>query len=302
MKKYAILLFLLLFVFLSGCTLFPGSQPSGNEVKYKNDIITVEQTIISNSNPSPGSSTSVNILLKNNGDKTVENVKVSFNNIVGLGLKELYCEEGEKEGNSCIFSFEKGDTKSITVILEVPEQTIRNPFIEYTVSYPYEGYREASIPIVSDISRTPIGKFSQSSPSIGPVLLEFEFPVQRTTTIDKQVIKEYWVIGNEPFELKIKLRYVGTITNYDPIKIEKNNFVIDLKNSFEKASELYCEFEEYGGKLSPKEDVKVPSEFVCNLKSTLTPEPEAMGSISAEFSYTFQFRKREVFSVKEALK
>ncbi|MGC8812616.1 MAG: hypothetical protein ACP5O8_03485, partial [Candidatus Aenigmatarchaeota archaeon] len=153
MKEYAILLLLLVFVFLSGCTLLPGSQPSGDGTKYKNDIITVEQTTISNSNPSPGSTTSVNILLKNNGDKTVENVEVKFDNIAGLELKELYCGEGEKEDNGCIFTeFEKGDIKSITVILQVPQQTIRNPFIEYTVSYPYEGYREASIPIVNDIS------------------------------------------------------------------------------------------------------------------------------------------------------
>ncbi|MEM7825937.1 MAG: hypothetical protein QW412_03735 [Candidatus Aenigmatarchaeota archaeon] len=298
MKNYTILLFLLLFVFLSGCI-----QPPSDGTKYKNDIITVEQTIISNSNPYPGSSTSVSILLKNNGDKAVDNVEVNFDNIVGLVLKEIYCEDGERKNNGCIFNeFENGGTRNIKVNLEVPEQTIRNPFIEYTISYPYEGYREASIPVVNDISRTPLGKFSQSSPSIGPVLLEFEFPAQRTTTINKQVIREYWVVDNEPFELKIKIKYVGTISDYEPIEIEKNNFGIDLKNNFEKASQLYCAFEDYGDRLNPKENVKVPSDLICNLKSVLTPDPEVMASISAEFSYIFQFRKKETLTVKEVLK
>jgi hypothetical protein len=301
MKNYAIfLLILMVFIFLAGCVSQTDNQP-----KYKNDIITVEKTVISNSNPSPGSTTSINIILKNNGDKSADNVEVRFDNIAGLSLIELSCEEGEKSGNSCIFNeFGSLETRNVRLMLKVPEQTIRNPFVEYTVSYPYKGSREARIPIVSDISTTPTSKFSQSSPTIGPVLLEFELPAQRTTKIDNQEIKEYWVIADEPFELKIKLRYVGSITNYDPLIISKDNLIINLNNNFKKEEELYCEFEEIGGSLYPKEDVKIPSELICNLKSLIVPDPnlETIAPISAEFFYNFKFRRKEALTVKEVLK
>ncbi|MCS7106004.1 MAG: hypothetical protein NZ942_01675 [Candidatus Aenigmarchaeota archaeon] len=298
MKRYFLICFLLLFIFLAGCINQPDTIP-----KYKNDIITVEKTIITNSNPTPGSTTSINILLKNNGDKTLDNVEMRFDNIVGLILSELYCEDGEKIDYSCVFNkFGSLETRNIKLVLKVPEQTIRNPFIEYSISYPYKGQREARIPVVSSPYVTPKGKFSQSLPSVGPVLLEFEFPPQRTTRIDKQEIKEYWVVANEPFELKIKLKYVGSITGYDPIIIPKDSLVVDLNDNFQKDTKLYCEFEEYGGAIYPREDVKVPSELICNLKSVKIPEVEIIAPISAEFSYTFRFRRKETLTVKEILK
>ncbi|MEM5794231.1 MAG: hypothetical protein QXS48_01720 [Candidatus Aenigmatarchaeota archaeon] len=302
MKSYAILLFLLVFVFLSGCTLLGQQQPT-DQTKYKNDIITVEHTTISNSNPYPGSTTSLQILLKNNGDKSVDNLRIEFDNIVGLELKELRCEEGIREDSGCVFNgFGSLETRIIKLTLKVPEHTIKNPFVEYEISYPWKGYREARIPIVNDISVTPKAKFSQTPPSLGPVLLEFEFPAQRTTTIDKQIIKEYWVISDEPFELKIKVRYVGTITNYEPIMISKSDFAINLNNNFEKEPNLYCEFEEVGNNLYPKEDLKVPAELICNLRPLVISEFESIAPISAEFSYTFKFRRKEVFTVKEILR
>lgn len=274
-------------------------KPTTNhKVEYKNDIVTIEETIVSNSNPSPGSTTSVSLLVKNNGDKPVD-AEVNFDNIAGLDFKELYCESGRQEFHACIFEgIDPLDTRNIILTLKVPEETISNPFVEYYVKYTYSGYRKADIPIVDNILRTPLAKFSQSEPSIGPVVLEFEFPAQKEIRKDSQVIKEYWVVANNPFELKIKLRHVGTLSGVEPIIIKKDSLVLDLKNNFRVSQGLKCDFEERGGKLYLNEDVELPEELKCNLETTLTPEPETTGTIWAEFTYDYQYRRKESFTVK----
>ncbi len=289
----AVIVLVLIFVFMY-------YKPQTNHgIEYKNDIVTVEETVVSNSNPSPGSTTSISILIKNNGDKPVD-VEVNFDNIAGLNFKELYCESGKQEFHSCIFEeIDPLDIRNIVLTLEVPEETISNPFVEYYVKYTYSGYRKANIPIVDNILRTPIGKFSQSEPSIGPVVLEFEFPAQKEIRKDSQVIKEYWVVADNPFELKVKLRHVGSLSNIEPIKIKKGSLILDLRGNFRVASGLKCDFEEKDGKLYSKEDIEVPGELKCNLESTLTPEPETLGTIWAEFTYDYQYRRKEGFTIKE---
>ena len=278
---------------------------NGGGTKYKNDIITVEKSTVSNSNPYPGSTTSISIIIKNNGDKKTseyspDGVEVNFDNIAGLNFKGLECEGGRQISHSCIFdSLDPMDTRAVVLTLEVPEESVRNPFVEYFVKYTYTGFRKADIPIVEDSTRTPLSKFSQSSTSLGPITMEFEFPAQRETRVDNQVIKEYLVVGSNPFELKVKIKHVGTVANVEPTKIEPNNIILDLRNNFRKETSLRCDFDESGGKLYSTEEVEVPEELKCNLVFTLDPNPETLGSIWGEITYDYQFRRKETFTVKE---
>jgi len=323
-----LILLLVLIVALSGCV-----NQGGVVLQYKNDIITVEDYSVSSLNPYVGSMTTLDFIIKNNGDKKVEWAEVIFFDRPGFNVNELFCE-GTKElkfgsgtacesdsdcpvntnefcdlsvkkcYKGCLFTdIESLDFRAVSLTLNA--NSPGTYAISYSVKYEYSGFRKADIPVIDGITRKePIAKFSQSTPTYGPVVMDFEPPVGRQRKEDDKVIKEYWIVGDRPFEVKMNFKHVGSssVGTIQPVNISKGNVKLDLRRSLiigvHDTTKLPCDFYEENNFLFSKKDVLVPEKLLCNFQSTPLEGPETMATIWAEFSYTYKYIKTENFNVK----
>lgn len=282
--------------------------------KYKNDIITVESSTISNSNPYSGSTTTLTFLIKNNGDRVLDGVEVNFFNVPGFSITEVRCEAVESQNRACIYTdIDPLDTRETSLVLQAP--TVNSPTsltISYYIKYDYFGYRTANIPIIDGRYRTkPFSQFSQSTPSYGPVVLEFESRVGSTRTEDSKTIKEYWSRVNEPFEVKMNFKHIGSssLGSIKPVNLTAGSVKLDLNNSLIKVEGAPCNFcsitepdcpvKKDSNYLFSNKNVLVPGILICNfVNSTFFEEPEMTAVINVEFSYTYQFTRTESFTVQ----
>lgn len=320
-----LILLLVLVVALSGCV----NQTM--VLKYKNDIITVEDYSVSSLSPYTGSATALEFSIKNNGDKTVNKVEVNFFDRPGFAVKELFCEgiEEWKFGSGtncesdidcinnefCDFSTKKcykgclfTNVESLdfrTIRLTLSPTSTGTSTISYSIKYNYSGFRKADIPVIDGITRKqPISKFSQSIPTYGPVVISFEPPVGRERKENNKIIKEYWIVGDIPFELRMKLKHVGSksVGDITPVTIPAGNMKIDLRGTLvvakSETTELPCDFYESNGFLFSGKDVELPGELVCNFQSVPLEGPETLATIWAEFFYTYKYVRTETFNVK----
>lgn len=277
-------------------------------IQFKNDIITIEDSSISTLNPYPGSMTTIDFFIQNNGDKPVDNVELNFFDLPGFEIINLDCQDASVDitpgaGAKCIFNIiDSLDAKHVVLDLKIPSQGyITNPSVEYYVQYSYSGQRIANIPIIDETLKQPSGQFSRSSASIGPVVLDFELPVQRVTKQDSQTINEYWGIKDRPLEIKLKFSHIGTVSNVQPIKITAGNVKLDVKGTLTKAvidgSPLQCDFDD---SWASSEEVVVPTDvLVCNVMNTPFSVPQIWATIEANFDYVYQFRAKETVTVKQ---
>lgn len=303
-----------------------GENPPAPPPTCKNDIVTVEESTISNSNPYSLSTSTLTLLIKNNGDRILDGVEVNFFNIPGFNVSELRCEiPDEKIGSEdscnsntdcpgsefCDFTNKKcykgclhkeidpRDTRETSLILQAPNVTSSTPLaVSYYIRYNYFGYRTANIPIIDGAYRTkPFSQFSQSSTSCGPIVLEFESKVGSERREDSKIIKEYWSRVNEPFEVKMNFKHVGSssLGTIQPVNLTAGGVRLDLNNSLVKASGP-CNFDD---SLVSNKNVLVPGALICNfVNSSLFQEPEMTAVINAEFSYAYQFTRTEKFTVR----
>jgi len=311
-------------------------------IKCKSDIITVEGSTISNSNPYSGSTTTLTFLIKNNGDRVLDDVEINFFNVPGFNVSELRCEinemfgskrscnsnadcqSGEQIGEFCDLTAKKcykgclykeidpTDTRETSLVLQVPPVNSPTPLaISYYIRYNYSGYRTANIPIIDGVYRTrPFSQFSQSTPGCSPVVLEFESRVGSERREDSKIIKEYWSRVNEPFEVKMNFKHVGSslLGIIQPVNLTAGSVKLDLNNSLIKASgpcnfcditESDCPVKKDSNYLFSKKNVLVPGTLICNFEnSSFFQEPEMTAVINAEFNYIYQFTRTERFTVQ----
>ena len=314
-----------IFLFLSPQILRP--QPAIEPVKFKNDIITLENFQVSNLRPVKGSIVTVSFDVTNNGDKDVDDVIIDFGGTTIATGDDLTIVECEGEGTDAhidvkkVFKFRRWwpfvsekscafdklvslDARKLTVNYKVINEGSRNILVE--VSYPYDGTREALIPIVDDKTvRTPRVQFSQSQPSFGPLVVDVIPPTKA------------WGILNQPFEVKFKLRFVGSaavgtpIPSIDRLEIEKNNFTVALSpellvpTTTGSTDYLSCQFKpaEVGVNRVNNTDreIKVNKEYSCNLQADVQSGEifgYKTGTIKINYYYTFKFRKSQSITVK----
>jgi len=313
----------LILVALSGCI----DQGDTNIIKYSNDIITVEERVVSTLNPYAGSTTTIDFLVQNNGDRIEGvDVEVNFFDIPGFNVTRLHCQNNETlaEGIGCYFRhIPPLDVRKVALTLQAPpSDIIATPTtftLSYYIAYNYTGYRKADIPVIDDITRhEPIAKFSQSTPSYGPVVFDFEPPVGREKKEDGKIIKEYWGVQGRPFEVKMRIEHVGSssVGSVQPINISKGSVKLELKGDLRRAKGFPCNFcnatrpgdcpsemqdvliGKDGRYLFSEKDVIVPSELMCNFETTKTTQPEVIATIWAEFSYTYKYIRTETFTVQ----
>ncbi len=312
-------------VFLSGCL-----KQGPPTAQYKNDIITIEEYYISDLTPYADSEVVIEFLVQNNGENPVSRVKVRFFEHQYLEIVELKCMGTEPEGgDTCVF--DKGnkfgelmpsDVRKIDLRLRAPSKNIikkpTNLLVRYYIEYDYGGFRKMDLPIIDgETVRTPSTRYSQSTPTYGPIRLTFEAPERGEHKENGKVVKDYWGVKGQPFEVKMKLADVASASLKDnsPI-INAGDIKLDLKNSLQRAyyldkagtkTMLPCDFCVGGEGNCPGSDpnylysnktVKVPGELKCNFQSFDFTEPELLATIWADFSYTYQYTITEELEVQ----
>jgi hypothetical protein len=278
-------------------------KPSQFTPTYKNDIITIEEVYISNTKPYAGTEVIIELYVKNNGDLKVNRVKVKPDSD-GFRITKLECEGTNPRDNICVFEGENAieslDERKIAVTLQAPSKDIIkvSPIplsIYFYVEYDYSGYRTANIPIIDGTTRTkPMSKFSVSTPSYGPIVLSFELVPRRETKVDKTVIKEYWGVPNQPFE--IKFSFEDIVKKGRQVNITKGNIRLNITEPLREAPP--CDFERKDNLLLSNKDILVPEEIICYFNSSEITQPEVTASIKAEFNYTYEFSRTETITVQ----
>ena len=306
--------------------IFGPQTPQAPPVSFKNDVITLENFQVSNLRPFKESIVTISFDVKNNGDKDVQSVVIDFGGTTLGSLDDIdviTCEGGvEKTEESlkhilkipipftnrvvkqlCVFDkIQSLDARRVTANYKVVNEGTRTILVK--VTYPYEGSREALIPIIDDTTvRKPPVQFKQSQPSYGPFVVDVIPPTKG------------WAIRDQPFEIKFKLRYIGSAlaglptTDADELKIEKKKFTVELSElALAKINNkiISCQFE--GGAVGDKDytmvntdrDIVVNKEYNCNLQaivSSIDIFGYKLGKVGVTFSYIFEFQKSQAINV-----
>jgi hypothetical protein len=297
-----LILFLILVAFLSGCS------TSDTSKVYSNNVISLEYYSISSLNPYAGSTTKIEFEVMNKGTDPINDVEIDFFDLPGFTILGLECQLGQKkDDHTCLFdSLESLDSKRVNLNLQAPGgDFIKAPTkftISYSVKYKHSGFRQANIPIVDGITLTqPKGKYVASTPSYGPISVEFSPPVGRETKTGKQTVKEYWGVKGNAFEMKMSFKDVGDSSGIQkvPTTISANDITIKLE-SLVVAENAPCSFEG-STSLTAEEDLIVPvsgsKSLTCNFKSTDFREAERLGTVQVSFNYVYKFLKSETFTI-----
>ena len=290
--------------------IFNSSTPV-EPVRYRNDIITLENFEVSNLRPVKGSIITVSFDVTNNGDKSVDDVVIDLSGST-LATKDsidiIECQLGEinVKKKACLFKkIDSLDSRKVTVNFRASDTGPKNILVK--VGYPYSGTREALIPIIDDKTiKRPPAQFRMSQPSFGPFSVEIIPPTKG------------WAISDQPFEMKFKLRYTGSTAAGVPteglnsLKIDEKRFLIDLSKELkvmekDKGGYLSCQFEPG---VSPddkdsypminKRGIEVNKEYTCNLQATVKPGElfgYKAGTISVKFFYDFEFQRIQSINV-----
>jgi len=324
MRRHIPLVFcmaLISMVALSGCV---GQEKTGGP-QYKNDVITIEDYYVSNLKPYAGSEATMEFLVQNNGENPMGRVKVDFFSLSGLTIVELKCSgtdpeySASRQSAGCTFdstnaagAIEPFDVRKVTMRLKMPDLELKTPkefTVSYYVEYDYAGFRVANVPIVDGETVTKAStSFSQSTSSYGPIRLDFELPVRGEHKENGQTVKEYWGVKGQPFEIKMKFTNVATSKLKDASPLLKAGKVrLDVKEMLNPMAGTGCGLCIGGASgcpgtnpkyAYPLKDVKVPAEVSCDFKPLGFETPEAMATMSADFSYTYRYVLSEKLSMQ----
>jgi len=328
-KGQAAVLLIIVAIVAAAIFLFPQAirPPSVTEpVRYKNDIITLENFEVSNLRPVKGSIVTVSFDATNNGDKEVKDVRIDFSGTtMGSGddvtiveyegclpLTEVKAKSiigipipftSEVAKKFCVFDkIDSLDSRKVTVNYRVVNDGTRN--IVAKVTYQHTGTREALIPIIDDKTvKVPKSKFSQSQPSFGPFVVDIIPPTKG------------WAISNLPFEIKFKLRFVGSsavgtpIPSIDEFKIYKNSFraMLTELQVADLGGEPSCQFQQatIGNvayhMVNVDRELEVNKEYSCYLEASSITDTFGYktGTIKILFWYNFGFQKSQSIVVVE---
>lgn len=271
-------------------------------IEYKNDVITLEDYRVTDKSPYENGITTIEFDVKNNGDKTIPYVEVYFFDSGGFKFEELKCEavNSEKLGNEkCIFkNLEPLDTRSVLLTLRAPsaKKLIVERTVSFSVKYDISGSRDALIPIIDGTTKKkPSSKFSQSTPSYGPISLNIEPKLEREIVVGDKTVKEYWGVYGRTFETEFKFTHVGSEQKIVAVNISKGN--VSFKLSGLDVSEN-CDFNKVQDYWYSKKWIVVPYDTLfCNFNPTENL-PEYTAVISVEFNYTYEFLRDETFIVQ----
>jgi len=306
-SQIVLLSLIFILVFFSGCINFFGITPTSF---YKNDVITVEDYVVIESNPAPGSTTTIKFSIMNNGDKAVPRVVVNFYDTKGINTN-VECNNGNRiNDHSCEYTnIESLEDRNFAINFKIPEmQDLRGQMsfnIFYSITYDYSGSRRITIPIIDSDNtkiKQPVTKFQTGDPSIGPIAVDFDPPLGRTSKQGNQIINEYWGVKDSPFEVKANFKQVGTtaVGTIVPTNITAGKASLKLTGMVVDP-DRNCDFTGTSGTIYSSSDVTVPASLVCSFRASLTsvcpPNCERTVAIDALFSYTYSIQRSETITI-----
>jgi hypothetical protein len=273
--------------------------------EFKNDIITIDERSVSSTRPRVGGATTIAFNVNNNGDNDT-NVEVNFFDVPGFKVISLYCDEVLSTDTICRFSgsnkIESLNSKRVSLQLQAPDGSVVTKETVFTVSYyvkyDYTGSRRASIPVIDGVTRTaPLSKYYASDSSYGPIAVDFDPPVGLETIVDSSTVKEYWIVGTNPFQLKMNFESVvsapaGKVLR---VNITSGSVSLDSKGTMGRVSTMPCDFD---SSYKSTKSVAVPGSLICNFQADLGGQPEMMATADVNFKYTYQIIGSEKFTVQ----
>ncbi len=220
-------------VFLLANPNFLGGGGGSSSLKYRNDVVTIENYFVSDkapytSTPSNEVRTTIQFEVRNNGDQKVPYLEIDFFDVSGFSIAKqgaelkLNCGHvGQQVGPKCIYAGDNAldplDSRDIIVTLKSPEG-IQSPTpytVSFDVKYLYFGSRDFNIPVIDGTTKKqPSSKLRQSDASTGPVMLEIEPSIERTIKVGDETTSQHWAISGDnafPFVTKFKFSHIGTV-------------------------------------------------------------------------------------------
>lgn len=302
MVEFKILFLLAVVVLLSGCI----NLSSGPASFYSNDVISIENYVLTDSQPVPGGTTSIKFDLRNNGQDPVPRVVVNFFDTQGLSTS-VNCNGGTKlSGSSCEYdNIPSLNTRSFSITFNIPGKSdIQGPIslnFNYEIDYDYHGSRRIVLPVIDTSQETqPITQYTISDPSVGPISADFDPPIGRTTqNSNNQPVQEYWGAKGDSFEIKTHFNLVAsnTIGTIVPVTLKTGHVKLQL-GGISVDSSRRCDFSGSTGTISSTFDVTASGDtntLVCSFRASSFSTPEKIVSVDALFDYTMQiFRSATV--------
>lgn len=288
----ALILSVALVIFISGCA----KKADTIESQFKNDVITIEDFAVDNAAPYSGTPTAIDFDIKNNGDTTVKNVVVNFFDIPGFTVSNLDCGIVKSVGNSCTYDeIQSLDTRHITARLVADNVRSPTPFtVSFLVKYSHSGSREAIIPVIDPVLRKePTFKFSQSTPTFGPVVFDIQPLLEREKLVGDKTVKEYWGIKRNEFVTKFVMREVGTIKDSLPVNIPAGQVTITRVTDNLKVGK--CDSFDAGKSKTIVN--KTANTLICNFIADST-QSEFTSVLRIDYSYSYEFVRRVNFVVQ----
>lgn len=278
----------LFMLFSGGGISFPGS--SG--VTYSNDVVTVTQKLVSDQAPYAGQKTTIEFTVVNRGKGDIEDVKVALEPPTGFTSK-VDCD------GSCTFNLEEGDAKDILITLTaVPEVTQIIPVdVKYSVSYSYEGEREAHIPIVADKDELPRGQsYFIGGPTYGPVQVSIGTPTARQAGDGSSAV---FAVSEIPFKLDFSVSDVGggAFGSGEKVVMKGDDLELELTNlktvGCDKIDEATNALKSEGDEADPKNAGEtLPFNVHCTFEPTSSELSDGVVKIVYKYDYRLPFSDR----------
>ena len=311
-KELFILFFLVIMIFISGCSVTDTSQPTPLP-EYKDESLKMETDVTGKVLPSQA--INMKIYLTSQAEYTIRNVTLRVTDFYGLKPLTAIC--GDNNGDAdrslqyslgecstgfsvCGCHFDEIlslDEKEINFVFKVPSSEEiarigRDLKPEFTLRYDYRGETKYLIPILDSNERSTDAKI-ESVETKGPIHVKIE---RGFTSSD-----DSWEREGTGFSIVVDVKDV--LDSKNEIEIDRNNFSLDLTNlESDCDGDLLCHFSG-DTTLNPNENITLPMDIplVCALTSGTIDVPWVYGEINANFQYRYKVVKTEKIEVETVI-
>ncbi len=267
-------------------------------ILYNNEIIKISNKFISDNSPFSGQSSNIEFVLTNVGNAgTIKGVNIELNPTTGFN-SDITCN------NLSCSNLEILEGEDVNVIISLTALTreegitqITPVDVRYSISFPYIGEREASIPILNNRNTLPQGqKFSLGHQSNGPIGVNIIPPSPRSTGDTTEI----FAINEIPIKITYSFNNLGNSFGgvINPITFKENQINIITSN----LEYIFCDKLNDSGTI--KEDINkidIPFQIIC------TYEPKSvddftLGNIKVKYEYNYKisFTDKFIINPKEA--
>ncbi len=292
-----------------------GSLPFSPTKTYDNTVIHLTQKLISDSTPLQNEKVNIMFYVTNQGDKTVNDVKVNFFDIVGFSNNVLLCQTGDStqmvqstDGRTCdIMNILPGDARQVSLTITASSPTSQG-IVQYSVGYDYSGTRTIEIPIIDQGASLPSGIHYIINPStVGPIQVSIQPPVGSQQVVNGNAVTENFARLNVPFTLQFSVSDVGnpegtkmqTVLQPSTLTVSATKFSIDQCVSDYQFSKTQTSAS--GSTVTNTHALAIPDD--TSVTCVMEDDSSAinvfdMGTVQISFNYHYSFENTDSFTIR----